>query len=149
MTPVTHTALWASWLWWPRYRGDLRFSRGQGGRSGGCIDVAGPWPHVSGGGRGAIQLLAACVHSLTWNQSPAVAKGLHQGAPYSRPSHSGHDIQLSFSTFLLWNKVSTLWFFTEKREGRWKKNKNVRLLTLTNKRGNTRVRWKNSILLGY
>lgn len=32
---------------------------------------AAPWPHASRGGLQAIQLLAACVQGLTWNQTPA------------------------------------------------------------------------------
>lgn len=106
-------------------------SGGQGRRSGCCIDVVAPWPRSSRGGSGAIQLHAACVHGLTSNLSPPVNKGLHW-APFLRASsqlplrflrsqvHTRHDLQLSFSTFLLWNKVNTLW------RQRWKERATIK-----------------------
>ncbi len=146
-----------SWPWWPRYRGDMRCSRGQGGRSGGCIEVAAPWPYVSRGGWGAIQLLAACVHSLTWNQSPAMTKGLHQAPPHraSRHKKSPNHVPLIVPPLRTWHTALVYHLspleqskhfviFTEQREGSWKKAK--MLLTLTSQSGNTTVWWSGNHL---
>lgn len=102
---------------------------GQGGRSGGCIDVTAPWPYGSGGGRCTIQLLAACPlpdlkpKSCSGQRSSSGTSS--QWACLMSPlntTHSEHDTQLSFSTFLLWNKVNTV-IFTQRGEGSWKKTK--------------------------
>lgn len=105
LTPVTYAALPIVMDLMAKVQ--RRCSRGQEGKPAGCIDVAAPWPYVSRGGRAAIQLLAACVHSLTWKQSPAMAKGLHQAPPHSASRQKESPIQVpplrTWHTALVWH----------------------------------------------
>lgn len=103
---------------WPRYRREIRYSRGQGGRSGGCIDVAAPWPYVSRGGVGC--------HSAPGSMCPQ--PDLKPNFPRWPKVFTGHlqaqgdTYSSGLSTFLLWNKVNTE-ISTEKL----KENKDVRI----------------------